>query len=154
MSENSKFFYIYKSEFHFVKMAIKATNKSATTRTILMSTVSMQCTKCHSNRIMLNEQQYYYPQQLKEFLQEKVSHLFYGLEVSINCNVSLYVYSTQTVIWSKLSSKIVMSTITSHNFMDVNKLNPHQVEFFFNPQKMTVWLYRLVYPFVRYIVTY
>ena len=35
---------------------------------------------------------------LKEFLQEKVSHLFYGLEVSINCNVSLYVYSTQTVI--------------------------------------------------------
>ena len=47
---------------------------------------------------MLNEQHYYYPQQLKEFLQEKVSHLFYGLEVSINFNVSLYVYSTQTVI--------------------------------------------------------
>ena len=45
---------------------------------------------------MLNEQHYYHPQQLKEFLQEKVSHLFYGLEVSINCNVSLYVYSTQT----------------------------------------------------------
>ena len=48
--------------------------------------------------MMLNEQHYYHPQQLKEFLQEKVSHLFYGLEVSINCNVSLYVYSTQTVI--------------------------------------------------------
>ena len=103
---------------------------------------------------MLNEQHYYHPQQLKEFLQEKVSHLFYGLEVSINCNVSLYVYSTQTVIWSKLSSKIVMSTITSHNFMDVNKLNPHQVEFFLNPQKRTVWPYLRVYPFVRYIVTY
>ena len=41
MSENSKFFYIYKSEFHFVKMAIKATNKSATTHNkILMSSVS------------------------------------------------------------------------------------------------------------------
>lgn len=64
-------------------MAIKATNKSATTHNkILMS--SIQCTKCHSNRIMLNEQHYYHPQQLKEFLQEKVSHLFYGLEVSIN----------------------------------------------------------------------
>ena len=42
---------------------------------------------------MLNEQHYYYPKQLKEFLQEKVSHLFSGLEVSINCNVSLYVHS-------------------------------------------------------------
>ena len=74
MSENSKFFYIYKSEFHFVKMAIKATNKSATTHTILMSTVSMQCTKCHSNRIMLNEQHYYYPQQLKRiFTIESIS---------------------------------------------------------------------------------
>ena len=74
MSENSKFFYIYKSEFHFVKMAIKATNKSATTHTILMSTVSMQCTKCHSNQIMLNEQHYYYPQQLKRiFTIESIS---------------------------------------------------------------------------------
>ena len=90
---------------------------------------------------------------LKEFLQEKVSHLFYGLEVSINY-IMFHYMDTQTVIWSKLSSKIVMSTITSHNFLDVNKLNPHQVEFFFNPQKRTVWLYRLVYPFVRYIVTY
>ena len=74
MSENSKFFYIYKSEFHFVKMAIKATNKSATTHhTILMSTVSMKCTKCHSNRIMLNEQ-HYYPQQLKRiFTRESIS---------------------------------------------------------------------------------
>ena len=43
---------------------------------------------------MLNEQHYYYmyPQQLWECLQEKVSHLFSGLEVSVNGNVSLYVH--------------------------------------------------------------
>ena len=79
MSENSNFFYIYKSEFHFVKMAIKATNKSATTHyTILMSTVSMQCTKCHSNRIMLNELNYYYSQQLKRvFTRESISFVLW-----------------------------------------------------------------------------
>ena len=43
---------------------------------------------------MLNDQHFYYPQQLWEFVQEKVSHLFSGLEVSINCNVLLYVHSS------------------------------------------------------------
>ena len=35
----------------------------------------MRCSKCHCNQTILNKQHYYYPQQLKEFLQEKVSHL-------------------------------------------------------------------------------
>ena len=53
----------------------------------------MWYSKCHFNQTMLNEQHYYYmyPQQLWECLQEKVSHLFSGLEVSVNVNVSLYV---------------------------------------------------------------
>ena len=49
----------------------------------------MHCSKCPSDGIMLNEQRFCYPQQLKEFLQEEESHLFSGLEVSVNCNVSL-----------------------------------------------------------------
>ena len=38
---------------------------------------------------MFNEKHYYHPQQLKEFLQEKMAGLFSSLEFSINCNVSL-----------------------------------------------------------------
>lgn len=69
-----------------------------------------------------NEQHHYYPQQLKEFYKKKISGLFSGLEFSIN---TTFYYSAQTVLRSKLSGKIVMSTLTSHSVMDVNKFNPH-----------------------------